>query len=244
MTARAPLPRSASLAVLAVLALVTCTRASAAEPVRTDPPKSPEPLLVVVPLGEPSPELVRLTAERLGAYFALRVEVAPPRPMPEAAWYAPRKRWRAEKILEDLDRADYPGAWRVAAITEAPISTTKGDVHDWGIAGLGSLGGRSSVFSAYYFRPVKESPEKYRRYLENLVLHEVGHTLGLPHCPLDRCIMADAKGHALRAARRSINELCPRCWQAARAHVRADAPRGDWTATERARLDALGPLTR
>lgn len=239
--------------VLALLAAVGATSiASAAEPVpstsaeptsaSSTPTTGVEPLLVVVPLGAPSAELVRLTAQSLAARFELRVEVAAPRPMPKAAWYAPRKRWRAEKLLEDLDRAEYPGAWRVAAITEQPISTTKGDVHDWGIAGLGSLGGKTSVFSSYYFRPVKKDPEKYRRYLENLVLHEVGHTLGLPHCPLERCIMADAQGNALRAARASINELCPRCWQGVRDHVRAPAPVGDWTPAERARLAKLPPL--
>src|SRR5207249_9902457 len=130
------------------------------------------------------------------------------------------KRWRAEKIRRALDAADFGDAWRVAAITEQPISTTKGDVKDWGIAGLGSLDGKSSVFSGYLYRGLKSKGEaKYLHAIENLVLHEVGHTLGLPHCPLDRCIMADAKGNALRSATLSINEFCPRCFEAIRAHL-------------------------
>ena len=72
--------------------------------------------------------------------------------------------------------------------------------------------------------------------MENLVLHEVGHTLGLPHCVLDRCIMADAKGNAIRAAKISINEFCPRCYQASSDHLRASALRGEWSDEERALL--------
>ena len=67
----------------------------------------------------------------------------------------------------------------------------------------------------------REPGDAYLHAIENLVLHEVGHTLGLPHCPLDRCIMADAKGNALHSAEVSINEFCPRCYEAIRKHLRA-----------------------
>lgn len=199
--------------------------------------EEPLPVLVVVPLGAPSPDLVELVTRSLRERFRFEVRVAEPVPLPKEAWYAPRKRWRAEKLLDALDALPYTGAWRVAAITEAPISTTKGEVHDWGIAGLGSLGGRSSVFTSYLFRRYQRSDRAtYLRFMENLVLHEVGHTLGLDHCPLPRCIMADAEGNAIRAAQRSINELCPRCFRTIRRHLRAEELRGAWSEEEHARV--------
>ncbi len=203
-----------------------------------------ERLLVVVPLGDPSPALVEMTVHALADRFRFDVEVAPSMSMPEDAWYAPRRRWRAEKILRALDAKDFGDAWRVAAITELPISTTKGEIEDWGIAGLGSLDGKSSVFSGYLYRSLnkRKTEPKYLHAIENLVLHEVGHTLGLPHCPLDRCIMADAHGNALRSAALSINEFCPRCYEAIHAHLRAESAQGAWTEAERAELRALARL--
>jgi archaemetzincin len=191
------------------------------------------PLLVVVPLGDASPELVDFVVSSLKSRFTFEVRLEAPIAMPKEAWTAPRKRWRAEKILDTLDALPAPGAWRIAAITEEPISTTKGKVADWGIAGLGRMGGRSAVFSAYYFSRFKRTDrEKYHRYVENLVLHEIGHTLGLEHCPLDRCIMADAKGNAVIAAERSINEFCPRCFRKIRRWLRAEKVQGEWSHEE------------
>jgi archaemetzincin len=183
-------------------------------------------VLVVVPLGDPSPDLVRMVVTTLRSRMRFEVRVAEPMPMPKDAWYQPRKRWRAEKLLDALDAQDFGAdVWRVAAITEKPISTTKGDVHDWGIAGLGSMNGLSSVFSSWIFaRFAKSDRAFYLHAMQNLVLHEVGHTLGLPHCPNDQCIMADAKGNAVRAAKASDNEFCARCYPRIRGHLRVDDP--------------------
>jgi archaemetzincin len=187
-------------------------------------------VIVVVPIGEPAPALVEHVAESLRERFIFDIRLAPGVAMPREAWYEPRKRWRADELLDFLDELDVGEAWRVTGITEKPISTTKGDIKDWGIAGLGSLGGRSSVYTAYLFRRFKKKrPARYKRYMENLVLHEVGHTLGLRHCPLDRCIMADAKGNAIAAARKSTNEFCPRCHHLIQAYLRATTVQGKWS---------------
>jgi archaemetzincin len=179
-------------------------------------------VLVVVPMGDTSPDLVQFVADSIERRFQFEVRIADPIPHPTEAWYAPRKRWRADRILDHLDEQDFGAdVWRVAAITEAPISTTNGDIYDWGIAGLGSMGGKSSVFTSHLFRGFRKKDRKtYLRFMENLVLHEVGHTLGLPHCPLERCVMADAKGNAVKAARASDNEFCPRCRAQIAEHLR------------------------
>jgi len=219
---------------LALALLLAAAPLSATEPVQAQP----ERLLVLVPFGDVNPKILEITAAELRERFRLRVEVHSSIPHPEAAWYTPRKRWRAEKLLDALDALHLPEAWRVTGITEAPISTTKGDIYDWGIAGLANLDGKSSVLTAYLFQKVKaKDPKRYQRYLENLGLHEVGHTFGLEHCPLDRCIMADAKGNAIRAANLSINEFCPRCHRLIAGSLRSSEVRGTWSKQELLILD-------
>ena len=203
-----------------------------------------ERVLVVVPLGDPKPELVEIVADSLRERFNFQVRVHKGVSLPRSAWYPPRKRWRAEKLLDFLDTLKLgEDVWRVAAVTEAPISTTKGKRYDWGIAGLAESGGRNSVFSSWLFEKWKTShKQRWLRAMENLVVHEVGHTLGLDHCPLKRCIMADAKGSARRAALQSCNEFCPRCTEMLRVHLREKKVRGKWSTKELGVLRKLGWL--
>jgi archaemetzincin len=222
----------AKLAPSLVLAVsCACRPAGAAE----------EPLLVLVPLGAPDEELIRFVGDALEKRFRFRVEIAEAQPMPREAFYAPRKRWRAEKILDALEALERPDAWRVAGLTEQPISTTKGEVYDWGIAGLGSLGGKTSVFTSHIFRAHrKKQRERYLREMKDLVVHEIGHTLGLPHCPLERCVMADAKGNAIRSADKSSGELCPACTKKIAQHLRDPNVHVEWSKEELAQLRKLG----
>jgi archaemetzincin len=226
---------------LAALTAGDAAVAGTAGPRAGRPEDGPAPFLTVVPLGRPGSPLVKLIAGSIRRRFCFEVRLGDAVSLPAAAWYAPRRRWRAEKLLDFLDSLPaLSEAWRVVGLTEAPISTTKGRHQDWGIAGLGRLGGKSSILTAHIFRRLRaRSPRLYRRYLENLVLHEVGHTLRVDHCPLDRCIMADAKGNAIRAARRSLNQFCPRCTHLLHAYLRYPTVRGAWSARERALLEKL-----
>jgi len=187
------------------------------------------PRVVVVPIGNVPLDLTSFIVDSVKQRFEFEVASEPGVEPAANAWYQPRKRWRAERLLDQLDGLEVGAAIRVIGLTEQPISTTKGKIYDWGIAGLGQLPGKSCVLTAYLFRGLKKKDRAhYLRYMENLVLHELGHTLGVDHCPLDRCIMADAKGNALRAARASINEYCPRCHNQLRQWLRAKEVRGDW----------------
>ncbi len=208
------------------------------------PPHGPGRVLVVVPLGDPSPKLVENVAGSLQKRFNFQVLVNDSVPLPRSAWYLPRKRWRAEKLLDFLDTLELgENVWRVAGITEEPISTTKGKRYDWGIAGLATIGGRNSVFSSWLFERWKvKHHRRYLRAMDNLVLHEVGHNLGLDHCPLKRCIMADAMGSARQAALQSANEFCPRCTEKLRVHLKDKKIRGKWSLKELAILRKTGWL--
>ena len=97
------------------------------------------------------------------------------------------------------------------AVTEAEISTTKGDIHDWGIAGLGSIGGPSCVVSAYIYKKHSKTKAALLRRLGDLAVHEFGHTLGFPHCEEKGCVMSDAKGKAISSADASSGLYCAKC---------------------------------
>lgn len=167
--------------------------------------------IVLIPLGEVDDASMKVVAIALKARVNADVRVDPKRPMPKESWHAPRSRWRAEKIIDNLEANPPAGAWRVVAITAAEISTTKDAIPDWRIAGLGSLDGKNCVLSTWIYRKHFGSQQTYDRRLADLTVHEFGHTLGLEHCETDACVMRDAMGKALESADTSTTQFCAVC---------------------------------
>jgi archaemetzincin len=164
----------------------------------------------LVPLGDVEPELLAAVSKAITARVNATVEIAKKEALPPEAFYKPRKRWRAEKLLDFLDtKAD--GAWRVIGVTNAEISTTKGDIFDWGIAGLGTLEGVSCVVSAQLYKKHSKTKAQMLHRFSDVAVHELGHTLGMPHCESSGCVMADAKGNAIKSADRSTGQYCEPC---------------------------------
>ena len=168
------------------------------------------------PLGDALPDAdVALVKQALVALYALDVRLLPRAPLPAAAWYPPRRRWRAEKILASLlaerDQAHRKGF--VLGLTSADISTTKGAYADWGVLGLGEIGdgsdGTAAVISTFRCHKKATGDEHARQRLAKVAVHELGHTLGLYHCPNRGCLMEDAGGQVVTTDRE--HDLCPAC---------------------------------
>jgi len=144
------------------------------------------------------------------------VDVLPPQDPPSSAWYAKRKRYRAEKILDWLRPQLPDGADRIMALMAGDISTTKPPHADWGICGLADIGAAASVVSTFRIRKKMggatgvERAARYEQRLRDLAAHEFGHQLGLEHCPSRGCVMEDAKG-TVSTFDRSSGAPCSEC---------------------------------
>ena len=138
------------------------------------------------------------------------MRVLPKKKLPLSAWYAPRKRWRAEKLLDFLD--DLAGAKSgcdyLVGFTARDISTSKDHIKDWGVFGLGTIGGPSCVVSTFRLGARKASRRKKAERSIKVVNHELGHTFGLLHHPGKACLMEDAKG-TIRTVDAEHGLLCP-----------------------------------
>lgn len=105
--------------------------------------------------------------------------------LPAFAYYAPRARYKADSLLKFLSGMAKENEIMLG-VTTKDISTTKGNISDWGIMGLGMSPGNACVISSY--RPENKSQ------LFKVAIHELGHTFGLSHCPDNACYMRDAEG--------------------------------------------------
>ena len=167
-------------------------------------------LLYLQPLGgELAAEDVALVRQALTEIIGMETRLLPRAPLPEAAFYPPRRRYRAEKLLDFLDGRLPPDGTRILGLTGVDISTTKGRFVDWGLLGLGRIGGASSVISEFRCRMRSPGPEIARQRLAKVAVHEAGHTLGLEHCPTRGCLMEDAEGQVATCDREY--DFCQRC---------------------------------
>lgn len=110
------------------------------------------------------------------------------KPIPAAAYYAPRGRYRADSIIRMLNAAAKANEV-ILGLTLFDISTNKNENKDWGVMGLGYCPGKACVASSF-----RLSPQKRQQQFFKVAIHELGHTQGLAHCAIKTCLMRDAEG--------------------------------------------------
>ncbi|WP_289662414.1 Zn-dependent protease [Flavobacterium panacagri] len=107
---------------------------------------------------------------------------------PEKSFYKLRNRYRADSIIKNLKNSIGSDSV-IVGLSHFDISTTKNNIKDWGVMGLGYMPGKACVVSDFRLSKIHRNSQFYK-----LVLHELGHRAGLPHCKIKTCLMRDAEG--------------------------------------------------
>ncbi|MBU1077688.1 MAG: hypothetical protein KKH98_10370, partial [Spirochaetes bacterium] len=165
--------------------------------------------IALQPLGTVDKYIIDSAVAGITNLYKVDVTVLKKAELPADAYYEPRKRYRAGKLLDFLDENTDAKYSKIVGLTTKDISTIKGEYYDWGILGMGSLGGRACVVSTFRLKR-KVSKNKMLERLVKVVNHELGHTFGLEHCPEKNCLMQDAKG-TVKTVDREQNVFCDSC---------------------------------
>ncbi len=180
---------------------------------------NPEIVVALQPLGEINNTTIETVKKGTVAVYRIKLIVLPAEKLPESTYYEPRRRYRANTLLEHLNSITDKRFTMVLGLTDKDISATKGEHYDWGIFGYGTMGGRPCIVSIHRLRRGNVSRKLFMKRLVKVVTHELGHTLGLDHCPVVGCLMQDGKG-TIRTIDSESGDFCPQCREGLKEFLR------------------------
>ena len=201
------------LSILAAFALPAEASTAHSQPAgegRDWRPRAIEPIVAIQPLGDLDRVLIDAVAARIQATFAVHAIVLHAKPLPELAFYQPRRRFRGERLIDWLEATRPARASKVLGLMSRDLSVTKGRTYDWGVMGVAGLRRSSGVVSSYRLSRHQASEALVKQRLCQVAVHELGHTFGLHHCDTPRCIMNDAEG-GIASVDGSSGEFCQSC---------------------------------
>ena len=171
-------------------------------------------VIFLAPHEEVETEIVGPIAEHVERALGCDVTLLPPAPTPTFAFDPHRRQYSSSAILSWWgEHLPAPGA-RVLAVTGVdlfiPMLTF--------LFGHAQLDGALAVISLARLRPEAYGPFHDAALLlaraRKEALHELGHTLGLTHCPRPTCVMSLAT--TIHHVDQKSTEYCPDCGADAR----------------------------
>jgi archaemetzincin len=164
--------------------------------------------ILISPVGTIDASLFASAGRKVEALIGLPVKVTPLLQDLDFAFDAERSQYYSTRILEKLAHLAPASALKVIGITTVdlfiPILT-----HVYGEA---QLGGRSCIISLYRLNepsPTAGLPPSLKDRAVKEILHELGHTFALRHCPVSTCVMHYCR--SLRDVDRKDHSLCRHC---------------------------------
>jgi len=178
--------------------------------------------IAIQPFGNVKSDEVDSVKSALESMYEREVVILPPVDLPKMAFTEIRfPRYRADSLLQWTADHRPDSIAIVVGLTNQDISVTKYEdgtrkikepawmYKDFGIFGLGRLGGHTCVVSTNRLHKDVSAAKFFIR-LQRIACHEVGHVMGLPHCPELACLMNDAN-ESIKTIDKSTGVLCQKC---------------------------------
>jgi archaemetzincin len=165
--------------------------------------------VILVACGPGEPGATAALKAGLGEYLGVEVLPAKAMPVPPAAYDPGRRQYLADAFLEPLSRNRQHPRDLVLGVTALDLYVPELNF----VFGLADPGRQTAVISWARLTPEfygrRPDPGLLRERVLKEAVHELGHLLGLPHCPHSGCIMFFS--NSLRDTDRKGPGFCPAC---------------------------------
>jgi archaemetzincin len=178
----------------------------------TTMPKKDTKFFSLLPYTNFDTALIDFVQSEITNFYSINtVSIMPQQQLPDMAFYKARNRYKADSLLRYQNSLRECQQHYIVGLTAVDISTTNSIYPDWGVFGLGYCPGNAAIISTYRIGKVSKSKAQLKERLAKVVLHEVGHNFGLPHCNVNtQCLMNDAGGQ-MKQVDRERKWLCDNC---------------------------------
>jgi len=182
--------------------------------------KDKNKIIAIQPLGDYNPRELIYIQNEISDFYNRPVILLTQMNIPKSYQMTQNdETYSADSILKLLSGLHNDNIAEIVGITHKDIFTTRKEnpeikeaVFSYsgykGVFGMGYIPGNACVISDYRIHSGDTMILKHR--LRTVSLHEIGHNLGLGHCPVDKCIMSGANGEII-ALDSSSNEYCDKC---------------------------------
>lgn len=175
----------------------------------------------IQPYGQFDSTLVDSVQAVVKRVYGFEAIILPRKELPKSAFANIKSpRYRADSLIKQMKESCPDSLGLILGLTTKDISTTKRDAdgevlkpqskyQDWGVFGLGYRPGKSCIVST--FRIHSDSQKQFESRFKKIVMHEIGHNLGLKHCDRnEKCVMQDA-AETIKTVDRVELKLCAYC---------------------------------
>jgi archaemetzincin len=130
--------------------------------------------------------------------------------LPQEAYNRPRKQYNSSLLLKIIRKhLEKARAEIILGITDDDLYVPKLNF----VFGQAELSGKAAVISLRRLKPeIYGEPTNQTLYLERAAkeaVHEIGHVIGLPHCPNPLCVMSFSND--ISAVDKKKRQFCPEC---------------------------------
>ncbi len=163
----------------------------------------------IVVIGDFPKKDVEFVKNKLTIFYKCKVIVLHKIEIPKECKVKGLNKYKSIDILNILNKKFKNINGKVIGLTTVDICTDRflnGKTNkNWGVLGLALLGKKPCIISN------KRMKSNYYDKLEKVSIHEIGHSLGIPHCETNNeCLMGDAKGKGSNIDKEKV-WLCNDC---------------------------------
>jgi len=166
-------------------------------------------LVHLLPVGRVDASLLQDLCAAIPRTLHVACEILPVELDPAPSYHTERQQYHSSELLRRMQPLVRPQAWRMLAVADVDLYIP---ILKY-VFGEAQMGGPTAVISAFRLRQEFYGLDRDDILLSQRLLkvsvHELGHTLHLPHCQDYRCVMASS--HAVEWIDLRDHTMCESC---------------------------------
>ena len=169
-------------------------------------------IIAIQPLDNYNVQEIAIVLKEISCFYNKQLIILKPIEIPGTYFNQIVDKYSGDSIIILLSKLQNDSIVEIVGLTHERIYTIKEDksisYYDEDIFGMGYLPGNSCVISDFRF--MSKDTAIFHHRMRNVIIHEIGHNAGLPHCSDNNCIMSKTNGN-VSSLDNGGNDYCNKC---------------------------------